>query len=101
MQELQPWVEGEKHACAISKESDMILCNRRYVLCVCVRREERRETQDRLDEMKILKKMYITKEINRLVTKYEEDALYSQPLSSLTTKAHGSWGMWKLISYVL
>ena len=57
VQELQPWVEGEKHACAISKESDMILCNRRYVLCVCVRREERRETQDRLDEMKILKKI--------------------------------------------
>ena len=37
------------------------------VVCVCVRQEEMRETQYRL--IKILKKMYITKEINRRVTK--------------------------------
>ena len=44
--------------------------------------------------------MYITKEMNQHVTKWEEGALYSHPLSSLTIKAHESWGMWKLISYV-
>ena len=53
-----------------------------------------------MNNRKYSRRKYITKEINRPVTKLEEGALYSHPLSSLPTEANGSWGMWKLISYV-
>ena len=64
-------------------------------------RETHTHTHKRNEQQKIrAKKIYITKEMNLLVTKWEEGALYIHPLSSLTTKAQESWGMWKLISYV-
>ena len=50
-----------------------------------------------LKRQRIRKKMYITKEMNQHVTKWEEGSLYSHPLSSLTIEAHQSWGMWNII----
>ena len=50
----------------------MILCSGKDVLCVCVRWEERRETQDLDERNEVLKKkMYINKEN----TKYKSVAL--------------------------
>ena len=57
-------------------------------LCMCVREKEERHKIDK--RQRIRKKIYITKEMNQLVTKWEEGAFYSHPLSSLTTKAYES-----------
>ena len=68
-------------------------------MCVCVRERESRDTRS-VDTENTQANVFDKGERLNYFTRWEEGALYSHPLSSLTTKAHESWGMWKLVSYV-
>ena len=57
-------------------------------------------------KIEILKKMYITKEINRHITKWEEGDLYKSPSLFINYRrswllGHGSWGMWNVETHQL
>ena len=70
--------------CENNQEMDFVQWNR-YELCVCMRERERvRETRSKTGHC----------------TRWEEGALYSHPLSSLTTRLMEHGEGFRLISYV-
>ena len=64
------------------------------MICVCVRMCERESERDTRQRMEILKMCILQNENDQHITKWEEGALYSHPLSSLTTRhmSHGECG---------